>query len=227
LKKVCANIIYKIRPAKINLKKQLVYLSDNTVYNYKYLVSTIPLNQFVKLLEEVPSEIAEAGKKLMNSEVCYFNIITKRITENIPHWVYLPEKDIPFYRIGSYSAFSRDLTLNEFNTFYLEFSYRNGLTCDSGNLERRIPSLLKRLGFIRDDSDIINIRPFFINCAYVIFDKNYQRSTSIIFDYLKKNKVYSIGRYGKWEYSAMQDAILDGKETALAILKKIKLEKNK
>jgi len=83
------------------------------------------------------------------------------------------------------------------------------------------------LGFIKDDSDIINIRPFFINCAYVIFDRNYQKSTSLIFNYLSRQGVYSIGRYGRWEYSSMQDAILYGKEAALAILNKVKVEKKR
>ncbi|MCX7957921.1 MAG: hypothetical protein N3B13_02650, partial [Deltaproteobacteria bacterium] len=200
---------------------------DNTVYNYRYLVSTIPLNKFIGIIEDAPLEIQNAGRMLTNTEVCYFNIIAKRVTDNIPHWVYLPEKDIPFYRIGSYSAFDRSLTKEDYNTFYLEFSYKSGSGCDSGNLERRIPHLLKRLGFIRDDSDIINIRPFFINCAYVIFDKNYKKSTSVIFDYLKKNRIYSIGRYGRWEYSAMQDAIIDGQTTATDILKRKTIEKKR
>ncbi len=227
LRKIQANIIYKTHPIKINLKKRLVYLSNNTVYNYRYLVSTIPLNEFISLIEDAPEDVHRAGKKLRNTMVCYFNIITKRVVDSLPHWVYLPERDIPFYRIGSYSAFERSTTKEEYNTFYLEFSYRRETGCDSGNLERRIPHLLKRLGFISDESDIINIRPFFINCAYVIFDKNYQKSTTEIFDYLSKSKVFSIGRYGRWEYSAMQDAILYGKETASIIIKRKQIEKNR
>ncbi|MCX7943497.1 MAG: NAD(P)-binding protein [Deltaproteobacteria bacterium] len=227
LRRIHSEIIYKSYPVKINLKKRLVFLSNNTVYNYKYLVSTIPLNDFISLIEDAPVEIQNAGSRLSNTEICYFNVITKRILDNVPHWIYLPERDIPFYRVGSYSAFNRLLTRDEYETFYIEFSYRKGGFCDSGNLERRIPHLFKRLGFIKDDSDIISIRPFFIKCAYVIFDKHYQKSTSLIFDYLSKNRVYSIGRYGKWEYSSMQDAILYGKETALDIKKRIKIEKNK
>lgn len=227
LRKISVDALYKTYPVKINLKKREISLSNNVTYQYKYLVSTIPLNQFIGLIEDAPYEVQQAALKLINTEVCYFNIITKRVADNIPHWVYLPERDIPFYRIGSYSAFERTLTSDEYNTFYLEFSYKSGGVCDSGNLERRIPSLLKRLGFIKDDSDIINIRPFFINCAYVIFDRNYQKATSTIFNFLKMKGIFSIGRYGRWEYSAMQDAILQGKETADTILKKYSIGKKR
>ncbi|MGC8927963.1 MAG: protoporphyrinogen/coproporphyrinogen oxidase [Myxococcota bacterium] len=227
LRKLFVDIIYRTQPTRINLKRQEVILSNNLVYKYKFLVSTMPLNQFINIIEDAPEEIKRSAEKLRNTEVCYFNIITKRVTDNIPHWVYLPERDIPFYRIGSYSAFERSLTEEQYNTFYLEFSYKGKTICDSGNLERRIPPLLKRLGFIRDDADIISIRPFFINCAYVIFDRNYQKATSTIFDFLQKRGVFSIGRYGRWEYSAMQDALLQGKETAEAILKKGKIDRKR
>lgn len=225
LRKINAEIVYKTYPVKINLKNRVVFLSNNTVLKYRYLVSTIPLKDFIPLIEDAPEDVINAARKLLNTEVCYFNIITRRVVDTLPHWVYLPQRDIPFYRIGSYSAFDRSLTKDEYNTFYLEFSYRKGTPCDLDNLERRIPPLLKRLGFIREESDVIHIKPFFIECAYVIFDKNYQRSISLIFDFLSSKKIYSIGRYGRWEYSAMQDAILYGKTTAEDIIKRKRIEK--
>jgi hypothetical protein len=39
---------------------------------------------------------------------------------------------------------------------------------------------------------------------------------------LKKNNIYSIGRYGGWKYSFMEEAILDGKKVAEEILDKVK-----
>ena len=31
---------------------------------------------------------------------------------------------------------------------------------------------------------------------------------------LKEQSVYSVGRYGEWKYSSMQEAVLDGKKIA-------------
>jgi len=36
----------------------------------------------------------------------------------------------------------------------------------------------------------------------------------IIQDYLKEKNIYSVGRYGGWKYSTMEEAILEGKEVA-------------
>lgn len=227
LSRIESDIIYRTTPHKINLKKRLVYLSDNTTLHFNHLISTIPLKAFVNLIEDAPQDIKREAKRLDNTSVCYFNVVAKRGSNSIPHWVYLPERDIPFYRIGSYSAFSRGLTTDDYNTFYIEYSYRSDVMCDSANLERRIPPLLKRLGFIFDESDVVDIRPFFIDCAYVIFDRYYQNATSKIFGYLKREKIFSIGRYGRWEYSAMQDAILDGKAAAEDIMRMKKIGKKR
>lgn len=219
LRHTSTEILLKTRPVRINLAKRLVYLSDNNVFHFDHLVSSIPLKEFVLLIEDAPESIRDAARRLTNTQVTYFNIITKRTVDRLPHWVYLPEKEIPFYRVGSYSAFTRELTLPEYNTFYLEFSHRSGVSCDVANLSRRIPSLLCRLGFITGESDIIDIKPYSIDYAYVIFDKHYQSSTKRIFDYLKRKGILSIGRYGRWEYAAMQDAIMNGREAAQKILK--------
>ena len=32
--------------------------------------------------------------------------------------------------------------------------------------------------------------------------------------YLEKKNIYSVGRYGDWKYSTMEEAILEGKEVA-------------
>ncbi len=219
LRHITADIIFNTMPVKVNLNKRLVHLSDNNIFHFKHLISTIPLRDFAFLIEDAPESVTDAARMLASTEVAYFNIIARRTTKQIPHWVYLPERDIPFYRIGSYSAFSRELTLPEYNTFYIEYSYKRGSVCDISNLSRRIPPLLMRLGFIAQESDVIEIKPNTIDCAYVIFDKYYQKSTKIIFDYLKKKGIFSIGRYGRWEYSAMQDAFLYGKEAAETILR--------
>ena len=55
---------------------------------------------------------------------------------------------------------------------------------------------------------------FDIKCAYVIYDKNRKKLVEQITNYLRENDIYTIGRYGSWEYSGMEDAMLQGSNTA-------------
>ena len=53
-----------------------------------------------------------------------------------------------------------------------------------------------------------------INCGYVIYDDSREGILRTIFPFLQNNRVWSIGRYGSWEYSNMESAILQGKMIA-------------
>ena len=46
--------------------------------------------------------------------------------------------------------------------------------------------------------------------AYVIYDFHYHESHAEIHEWLRSRGVFSIGRYGDWNYSSMEDALIDG-----------------
>jgi hypothetical protein len=50
--------------------------------------------------------------------------------------------------------------------------------------------------------------------AYVLFDDHYAASRQTILDWLASVSITSVGRYGRWQYNAMEDALLEGKEAA-------------
>ena len=50
--------------------------------------------------------------------------------------------------------------------------------------------------------------------AYVLQDPNYPVSRTTLLDYLKSQNILSTGRYGNWEYSAMEDALIHGRKAA-------------
>jgi protoporphyrinogen oxidase len=53
-----------------------------------------------------------------------------------------------------------------------------------------------------------------IDYAYVIFDHEYFAALDVIRPFLEAARIISSGRYGDWNYSAMEDAILFGKAAA-------------
>ena len=50
--------------------------------------------------------------------------------------------------------------------------------------------------------------------GYVTYDVNRMRAVKTILDYYKAHDISSIGRYGAWEYSSMEDAMEYGRKTA-------------
>jgi len=52
----------------------------------------------------------------------------------------------------------------------------------------------------------------------VIYHKEYFEDIDAVSKWSRKNNIFLAGRYGKWVYSAMEDAIIDGMDAASKIL---------
>ena len=63
-----------------------------------------------------------------------------------------------------------------------------------------------------DDSVVTQYLP--MPYAYVVYDHVRPAAIKTIKQFLEKQKIYSVGRYGDWKYSAMENALLDGKSIA-------------
>jgi protoporphyrinogen oxidase len=53
-----------------------------------------------------------------------------------------------------------------------------------------------------------------IRYAYVLYDKHRARALPTILEELERRGIHSIGRYGRWEHTSMEDAIAQGKQLA-------------
>ncbi len=130
------------------------------------------------------------------------------------HWVYFPEKKYVFYRAGIYSNIQPSMALKGYYSMYVEVSRNPKETFNSRQSLALILDGLKDAGIVeKNASPEFNLR-LTLPYAYVIYDRKKDAALKVIKAYLKKNGIFSIGRYGAWEYSFMERSILDGMSTA-------------
>jgi protoporphyrinogen oxidase len=67
---------------------------------------------------------------------------------------------------------------------------------------------------IAERSEIEFARLRKLDFAYVIYDQSYATSLAVIRSFLCEARIISTGRYGGWNYSAMEDALRFGEEAA-------------
>jgi protoporphyrinogen oxidase len=53
--------------------------------------------------------------------------------------------------------------------------------------------------------------------AYVLFDHAHAASRATVLAHLAAHHVHAVGRYGRWEYSSMEDALMSGLSAAEAV----------
>lgn len=196
---------------RVDLSRRVVVLADEEV-PFELLVSTLPLPALVKLLSEVPPDVAAAAARLRSTHLHYLDLGLRRPNPNPYHWIYVPEERYPFYRVGCYSHFSEKLAPPGKSSLYVELAERRG-----PNLARSLPSVvsgLRELGLLESERDIELCRVRTLPYAYVIYDHQYRASLDVILPFLKEHGISSTGRYGAWNYSSMEDALLMGRRAA-------------
>lgn len=220
-KKIKHSVLTDVKTEKIDWENKTVYAGGRK-YFYDNLISTQPLPELIKHLQNPPQNILNCLKNLSSSSVRCVNIGIKYKKE-LPkliqgkHWIYFPDKEYPFYRVGIYSNACSKLAPEKSYSLYVEFSDADN-KYDS-KCEDTV-KYLKKAGIMNTDDEIKAVSVVDMPCAYVIFDKKRKRTLEVINDFLNKNNIYTTGRYGAWEYSFIEKNITDAKNLALKLNKR-------
>ena len=206
------------RVREVDLDRKTVTLATGETIGWTRLVVTIPLPAFLSMARGGGLEGAALAARLDWSVVGCLNLGFDRpgIGDGA-HWIYFPDGDAPFYRVGFPHAMSAGVAPPGASSAYVEFGLARGEAADPAALEAAALAALRREGLLRE-SDRVVARDFIrIDPGYVIFDRARQEVLAKAVPWLAGHGVRLIGRYGAWTYSYMERAILDGLEAAQAL----------
>lgn len=198
-------------PKHIDLEQRVLRFSDEEV-PFDVLLSSIPLPTLLRLLSKLPEPVAQAASRLRATHLHYLDLGLSVPNPNPYHWIYVPEDKYPFYRVGCYSHFSEKLAPPGKSSLYVELSDRRAPNAERA-LEAVIPGL-RELGLLKSEKDVELSRLRTIDYAYVIYDHHYRAALDVIEPFLAEQRIISAGRYGAWNYSSMEDALLMGRSAA-------------
>ncbi len=215
------NINTNCRIAEIDLDKKEIKMACGDKERFDYLISTLPLPEMSSLLKGLPRQIKPLFKKLRWNSIFNLNLGIEEKDYSGRHWVYFPQKEISFFRVGFFNNFSAYLAPSGKSSLYVEVSYSDERPIDKSNIVPRIKEDLKKVGILSADTRIYAQDINDIKYGYPIYDKNYRQVREGIIGSLAKNNVISCGRYGSWRYMSMEDVILDGKEVAEFLLRNV------
>jgi protoporphyrinogen oxidase len=208
---------------RIDTTQKQLKMADGSTEHYETLVSTMPLDRLLgSLSKTADSALREQKDNLRCASV--FNINLGISIHNLTphHWIYIPEKKYECYRIGCWSNFSPNMAPDGHSSLYAEFA--------SQPSQSRRAEQASRITRARDDirnifgvaeQDIVTEKNLNLEHAYVIYDAWREKHLARLHKALREKNIYSIGRFGEWKYSSMQDAILDGQHAAQDILRHI------
>jgi len=214
LSKSICNIQASKEIKKIDWEAKKVKFNDGEEVEYESLISTLPLVELIDFLDNAPEEIVASRELLQYVSIYNLNlgIDRERITDK--HWIYFPEKDFIFFRVGFPMNFSKEAAPSGKSSLYTEVSYSSKRPLDNENIKARIIEDLHKAKILRGKDKILAVDENDIRYGYILCDHNYQSSQMKILNFLNSIKIFPIGRYGRWHYMSMEQVILDGRRIA-------------
>jgi|GEM_PF-92225 len=195
-------------------QRRLVF--EDEVLRYDTLISSIPLDSLLRLAVELPPELERAAGALRARNLYYLDLALSHPARQAFHWAYVPEPHLPFYRVGCYSNFSAALAPPGCSSLYVELS-----TTTAPELSEVLPRVLtglQEMGLVDGPNAVRFARLRQLAPAYVLYDHAYSSSLGAILPWLEARQVIATGRYGAWNYSSMEDALLFGRDAAARVL---------
>ncbi|KOO06688.1 protoporphyrinogen/coproporphyrinogen oxidase [Vibrio hepatarius] len=178
---------------------------------YEYLINSMPLKALMKSVNR--NDLNMLAENLTYNKVLVFNLgFDKKSSLKDVHWLYFPQKEINFYRVGFYDNILKTDRLS----MYVEIGYN---PFEEVNIDEQLSKTLeclKSTGIITDHK-LVSSCSIIMDPAYVHVSERSNQIKRNALLVLAEHQVYSIGRYGDWKYCSIEDSMTDAIELAKEI----------
>lgn len=204
------DVHYGKRAVDVDVEQKIVTFADGTRQSYDLLLSTLPLNRMIDM-----AGLATDARPDPYTSVLVLNIGAHRGAKCPDyHWVYVPESDSGFHRVGFYSNVDSDFLpqgqSGDRVSIYVERAYQGdeGQPADNeiNQYASQVVEELKEWGYI---SEVEVLDPTWIDVAYTwAWPDSTWRSEAL--EVLEDNDILMVGRYGRWTFQGIADSLRDG-----------------
>lgn len=190
----------------IDLDKKIARTTKRTI-SFDVAVCTAP---FPKLLSMCGIDYDRSVYS--HNKVLVFNLGFDKKGPGKVHWIYFPEREVCFYRIGFYdNIFDTDRM-----SLYVEVGFRSDAVIDQTVVQStrtQVLADLKEQGIVTDHV-LVSEHCVVLDPAYVHITRDSIADVQKKRAELAARDVYSIGRYGAWTYCSIEDNIVEARALA-------------
>ena len=205
----------------IKLDEKVVYINPNTKvvktdrseYSYEKLYNSIPLPELIPLIDNRINGYEKIMEAVNDLHWTSGYIVSVGCRGEIPRndlWDYVYDEDIDISRFYSPSLMSANTVPDGHYSIQAEIYTKDGRMIDeSTDILNKAIEQLDKMGVLRMNEVVVkDIR--FVKYCNIIFDHNIYSNRDYILNFLDKEDIVSIGRFGRWDYLWSDQAFLSG-----------------
>jgi protoporphyrinogen oxidase len=180
--------------------------TDKREIRFERLVSSAPFNRLLSIARVPHDDSVWSWNKVL-----VFNLGFDRKGQRDVHWIYYPDREVTFYRVGFYdNIFDTDRL-----SLYVEIGYARDAVVDVAKARSRVLADLEKTGVIGPSHKLVAEHSVVMDPAYVHITKRSMAEHARISKELRHKGVYSVGRYGGWTYCSIEDNIVEARGLAI------------
>lgn len=203
---------------KIDVRNKSVTFRDGEVVPFRRMVYSLPLLFLPRFVDGLPPEVERACAGLQYQGIYCVNLGIDRENISDKHWIYYYEDMFPFHRLSLPANFSPDTVPPGKSAIATEVAFSRYRPLDREAAVQSTIEALKAAGLIREEDNIELVHTEEIEPAYVIYDLDHERNVTTIRSWLRENDIWSVGRFGEWQYFNMDHSMRSGRRAAQEIL---------
>jgi len=195
---------------EIDLPNKMIRTGTHETISWDAMLSSIPLDSLCAQTGD--EELLRASRDLSHSSTVSFNIgLRGPLAQKFEglHWLYVPDRAIPFYRVGFYSNIGKGTATPGHGALYVEVGLRPQELDQTDlvrDLQPRVLRSLEELGWIKS-REIACVVIHVMRHAYIHHTLQRDRALQTILTRLRQADIHPIGRYGLWDYISMEDSM--------------------
>lgn len=192
----------------INLKRKTL-VANNELYTWKRLISTIPITELIRMIEDSPNLLEKESEKLKHTSLQLDFFVIHKPEISVPQRFYSADTSIPFHKLAFNSLSSEFEKRKKYHSITTETSVQNNAK-ESQKVTDNIIKTLLNIGILKSEDNIISHSYKILTHAYPIQTLDVKNLLRPLTEYLESHGIYSVGRFGNWEYINSDGCILRG-----------------
>lgn len=213
------NFRFQAKVTQVSAQDKTLTLSDGQCICYEHLLSTVPLDCFANMVEELPEYLKEEAQGLKHSSSNIVGIGLKGQPKpelKTKCWMYFPESDCPFYRVTVFSHYSPNHVPDnsQYWSLMTETSESPQKPVDRECLVEETIQGLLNTQLIDAREDVVSTWLYSADYGYPTPSVERDDILNKVIPALEEFEIYSRGRFGGWKYevSNQDHSLMQGVE---------------
>jgi protoporphyrinogen oxidase len=198
-----------VRPGGIALSETIVSVdleakiarTEKRDIEFERLVSSAPFNRLLAMAHVDHDASAYSWNKVL-----VFNLGFDRKGQKDVHWMYFPDREVVFYRVGFYD----NIFDTERLSLYVEIGFARDAVVDVESMRTRVLADLEKTG-VTNGHRLVAEHNVVMDPAYVHITQRSLAEHARLSTELRARGVYPVGRYGGWTYCSIEDNIVEAR----------------